>query len=60
MAAINETATLVRDRYELIHMTYQQEMDKFDVNIPSLRKFAPIKRERSSTLRFDLRKKAKA
>lgn len=58
MAAINETATLVRDRYEKIHDIYAQEMARFDVAVPGLRKFAPTKRTKTPTLRFDLRKKA--
>ena len=57
MVAIRETANLIRDRYELIHMTYQQEMDKFDVNVPDLKPFAPFKREKSPRLTFDLRAK---
>ena len=61
MAAINETAALVRDRYEKIHSIYAQEMSRFDVNVPDLKPFAPnASRKKSPVLRYDLRPKAKS
>ena len=59
MAAITETAALVRDRFEKIHSIYAQEMARFDVNVPGLKSFLPdASRKKSPTLRFDLRKQA--
>ena len=58
--AIQKTGALIRDRYELIHSTYQQEMSRFDMNIPGIKPFAPIKREKSEPLRFNLIRKEKS
>lgn len=55
MAAINETAALVRDRYEKIHSIYDQEMSRFNVNVPGLKSFAPnTPRQKTPLLRFNL------
>lgn len=55
MAAINETAALVRDRYEKIHSIYAQEMSRFNVNVPGLKPFAPnLSRQKKPLLRFNL------
>ena len=58
MAAINETAALVRDRYEKIHSIYDQEMSRFNVNVPGLKPFLPNpSRQKAPLLRFNLTEK---
>ena len=57
--AINRTAALIRERYEDVYEAYAAEMEKYDVSLPGMKRYAPNpKRTKSPTLRFDLRKKA--